>query len=77
MLSKLWLAIEGCVVVLATSERSSLRLELIEADSWKNRRLVVLGSVVVDLVNWNSGVGDVWLDSLALDHWLDCLVDVL
>ena len=38
---------------------------------------MVLGFVVVDLVDGHSGVHDVWLDSLLVDHWLDGLVDVV
>jgi len=38
---------------------------------------VVGGSVVVNLVDWNNGVGDVWLNGLLLDDWLDGLVNVV
>lgn len=38
---------------------------------------MVLGSVVVNLVDWHGGVGDVWLDDLLVNDRLDGLVDVL
>jgi hypothetical protein len=37
---------------------------------------VVLGFVVVNFVNGDSGVDNRGLDSLLLDDWLDCFVDI-
>ena len=37
----------------------------------------MLSSIVVNLVNWDGGVCDVWLNGLLVDHWLDGLVDVM
>lgn len=38
---------------------------------------MVLGLVVVDLMDWNGGVYDGWLDSLLLDNWLNVLVNMV
>ena len=38
---------------------------------------MVGSSVVVNLVDWHSGVDDVGLDGLLLNNGLDSLVDVL
>ena len=37
----------------------------------------MLGLVMMDLVNGNSGVDDRWLDGLLLDDWLDGLGHLL
>jgi len=72
-----WFALECISALFTTSERSSLLLELRHGDSWKCRGSVVLGLVVVDLVDWDSGVNNTWLDSLTLNHWLDVLVNMM
>jgi hypothetical protein len=38
---------------------------------------MVGGSIVVDLVDWNSGVDNVGLNDLLVDYRLDSLVNVL
>lgn len=38
---------------------------------------MVLSLVLVDLVDWDGGVNNTWLDGLLLDDWLDGLVDVV
>lgn len=38
---------------------------------------MVLGGIVMNLMNGNSGVSDMWLDGLTLDHWLNVLVHML
>ena len=38
---------------------------------------MVLGLVMMDLVDGDSGVDDRWLDSLLLDDWLDSLGHLL
>jgi hypothetical protein len=54
-----------------------LTFELIHRNSWKGGSAVVLGLVLMDLVDWNGGVDNRWLDSLLLDDWLDVLMDVV
>ena len=39
--------------------------------------VMVLCFIVVDFVDWYGLVDDVWLNSLLLDDWLNCLVDVM
>lgn len=38
---------------------------------------MVLGLVLVNLMDWDGGVDDGWLDGLLLDDGLDVLVDVV
>ena len=38
---------------------------------------MVLGFIVVDFVDWDSGVDNGWLNSLLVDDWLNCLMCVL
>lgn len=38
---------------------------------------MVLGGAMVGLVNWYSGMYDLWLDSLLVDDWLNGLVYVM
>jgi hypothetical protein len=52
-------------------------LELGHADSRKSRSGVMLSSVMMDLVNGDSGVDDMGLDSLLLYYRLNCLMDVM
>jgi len=72
-----WLALELICTLLATTEVTTLRLELVQANSWKLSGSVVLGLVLVNLVDWDGGVNNGWLDSLLLDNWLDVLVYVV
>lgn len=67
-----WLraALEGIGALFTTGERTALALELGHAHGWESSGGVVLGSVVVDLVNGDSGVHDVWLDGLLVDDRL-------
>ena len=60
----LWLALETILSLLTTSQDTASLLELSHGNSWKSRSRVVGSSVVVNLVDWNNCVGDVWLNSL-------------
>jgi hypothetical protein len=61
---RLGLADEAVLTLLATSEGTTLCLELGHGDGGESGRGVVLGGVVVDLVDGDSGVGDVGFDCL-------------
>jgi hypothetical protein len=65
------------VALLTAAENTALRLELVHGHGGQSSGLVVGGSVVVDLVNGDSGVYNIRLDNLLLDYGLDSLVDVL
>lgn len=56
------LTLEAIEALLTTSEDTTLLLEVGHADDGKGRGGVDLGSVVVDLVDGNSGVDDSWLN---------------
>jgi hypothetical protein len=56
---------------------TTLGLELAQANSWKLSSSVVLGLVLMNLVDWDGGVDDRWLNSFLLDDWLDVLVNVV
>lgn len=71
----LGLTLKPVDTLLASTEATSLRAELIHADSGESRGGVVLSLVVVDFVDGNGGVDDGWLDSLLLDDGLDGLVN--
>ena len=71
------LASEAVMTGLTSSERAALGLELVHGHGGESRCSVVLGSVVVNLVHWNSGVLNVRLDGLLLDDRLDDLVDMV
>lgn len=60
------LANETVLALLTAGERAALCLELSHGDGGESRGGVVLSSVVVNLVNRNSGVGDVGLDGLCI-----------
>jgi hypothetical protein len=61
---RLGLADETVGTLLAAGEGATGPLELLHGDSRKGRGGVVLGSVVVNLVDGDGGVGDVRLNSL-------------
>ena len=63
-MSGLGLADEAVSALLAAGEGAAGLLELLHGDSRKSGGGVVLGSVVVDLVDGDGGVGDVGLDGL-------------
>lgn len=71
------LALEAVLALLTASKRAARLLELGHGNGGESRGLVVLGSVVVNLVDGDGGVGDVRLNSLLLDDRLDGLVDVV
>jgi len=62
--SRLGLADEAVSTLLATGKGATRLLELLHGDGGKGGSCMVLGSVVVNLVNRNSGVGDVRLNCL-------------
>lgn len=65
-----WATIELIVALLATSERTARVLKFRHAHSGQSRGGVVLSGVVVDLMDRNSRVHNMWLDRLAVDHGL-------
>lgn len=71
------LTLEAVVTLLAASENTTLLLKVGHADGRKSRGAVVLGSVVVNLVDGDSGVNDVRLNSLLVNDGLDGLVNVV
>lgn len=60
----LGLANEAVLALLAASEGTALLLELGHGDRREGRGRVVLGGVVVNLVDGDSGVGNVRLNGL-------------
>jgi len=73
----LWLADEGIGALLATGKTAPLVSELIHSDGGELSSSVVFGFVLVDLVDWDGGVDNGWLDGLLLDDWLNALVDMM
>lgn len=71
------LALESVVALATTTKDTALLLELSEGHCGKLRSPVVGGGVVVDLVNGDSFVHDIGLDSLLVDDGLNGLVDVV
>lgn len=71
------LTLETIVALFAASQDTALLLELGHANSGKGRSGVVLSSVMVNLVDWDSGVGNVGLNGFLLNNGLDGLVDVM
>ena len=69
--------LELVVALLTAAENTALGLELVHGHGGKSSGLMVCSSVVVNLVNGNSGVNNVGLDNLLVDDRLDGLVDVL
>ena len=61
---RLGLANEAVSALLAAAEGTARLLELVHGDSRECRGSVVLGSVVVNLVDGDRGVGDVRLNGL-------------
>lgn len=71
------LTLETVVTLLTASQDTTLLLKVGHGDGGKSRGAVVLGSVVVNLVDGDSGVNNVGLDGLLVDNGLDGLVDVV
>ena len=63
--------------LFATSQVSTLLLEVGHADGWESRGSVVLGLVVVSLVNRDGGMYYRRLNSLLLDNGLDGLMHMV
>jgi len=63
-------------VVLA-AEGAAVALELVHGHGREGGGAVVTGRFVVDFVDRDGGVHDVWLDGFLLDDGLDCFVDVV
>jgi len=74
-----WLraAVEGIGTLFTAGKGTALALEFGHAHGWESSGGVVLGSVVVDLVDWHGGVHDVWLDSLLVDDGLNLLMHMV
>jgi hypothetical protein len=69
--------LELVVALLTAGKSTALGLELLHGHGWESSSLMVGSLVMVDLMDGNSGVNHVGLDSLLLDNGLDSLVDVL
>ena len=63
-MSRLGLANETVSALLAAAEGTARLLELVHGNRREGRSGVVLGSVVVDLVDGDGGVGNVRLNGL-------------
>jgi len=72
-----WCTGELISALLAAAEVSARSLELAHGHGRKLGDGVELGLVVVNLMHWDSGVDNGWLDNLFLNDWLDGLVDVV
>jgi len=72
-----WAAVEAIVTLLTTGERAALVLELVHAHGRKSGSSMMLGSVVVNLMDWNSRVNDMRLNSLFLNNRLNGFVHVV
>ena len=70
-----WDTLELVVTLLTAGERTAGALELGHAHGWESRCGVVLGSVVMNLMDWHGSVHNMWLDSLAVDNRLDNMLD--
>lgn len=73
----LWYTLELVVTLLTASENTTLGLELVHGHGWQSSGLVVGSSIVVNLMDGNSGVNNIGLDDLPVDDWLNGLVDVV
>lgn len=69
--------LELVVTLVTASQRTSLMLEVTHAHGGQSSSLVVGSRVVVNLVDGDSGVHNIGLDSLLLNDRLDSLVDVV
>jgi len=69
--------LEFVVALLTAAKNTTLGFELVHSHSGQSSGLVVGGSVVVNLVNRNSGVYNVGLNNLLVHHGLNGLVDVV
>ena len=58
------LASKVVAALLAATEDATLLLEVVHAHRCESGGRVVLGLVVMNLVDWNCGVHDVWFDGL-------------
>jgi len=63
--------------LLTAAENTSLRLEFTHGHGRQSSGLVVGGCVVVNLVDGDSGVDNIWLDDLLVDNGLNGFVDVV
>lgn len=71
LLTWAWATFKGIGALLTASERTSLLLEVAHAHGWKSGGRVMLGSVVVNFVDWHCSVHDMWLYSLLVDNGLE------
>lgn len=73
----LWAAIEGVRSLITSGQGTALLLVVCHADSWELRCSMMLSGVMVNLMDRNCGVDNMWLDSLLVDDWLNGLVDMV
>jgi hypothetical protein len=59
----------------ATSKNSTTRIKIFHILHWQNRCSVMLGVRTMDLVNWDRGVDDFWLNGLLVNDGLNVLVN--
>lgn len=65
------------VYMVLAAEGAALPLELVHGHGREGGGSVVADGFVVDFVDRDGGVHDVWLNGFLLDNWLDCFVNVV
>jgi len=69
--------LELIITLLTSCQSTTLSLELVHGHGGESSGLVVSGSVVMNLMDGNSGMDDIGLNGLLLDNRLDGLVNVM
>ncbi len=68
-----WFTLEAIVTLLTPRQGSTLLLKVGHANGGQGRCGMMFCLIVMNLMNWDSGVHHGWLDSLLLDNWLNGL----
>ena len=69
--------LEAIVIDTLSIHNTALVFEFRHTDGVKRSRPMMFGGIVMGFMNWDGGVYDFWLDDLLVDHWLNCLMDVM
>jgi len=64
-------------MALAAANDTTSVLELVEGLHWQRGQPMMLSSSVVGFMNWHRCVDNLWLNSLLVDDWLNCLMHVM
>lgn len=69
--------VERISTLITTTHHASILFKLRHGDRRQHRRGVVLGGKMMNFMDRNGGVNNLWLNNFLVDNWLDSFMDMM